>query len=51
MSFYYLLGRLPLNKGKLSSDACSSVGMAGVLRFFNPDNNYPGYDGLFWQTS
>ena len=49
MSFHYLLGHLPANKDMLSSDACGSHGMAGVLRFVYPHKDYPGYDGLFWQ--
>ena len=51
MSFNYLLSRLPANEDKLSSDACSSFGMAGVLLFAGPTDRYPGCEGLFWQSS
>ena len=51
MTFDYLLSRLPANKHTLSSDACTSFGMAGVIHFDHPHNSYPEYDGLFWQSS
>ena len=51
MTFDYLLARLPINVSKLSSDASASYGMAGVLQFAGPRDDYPGYEGLFWQSS
>ena len=51
MTFDYLLCRLPSNTNRLSSDASTSFGMAGVLRFAGPRDDYPGYEGLFWQSS
>ena len=48
--FDFLLCRLPVNKFRLSSDACTSFGMAGVLRFYQANASYQGFDGIFWQT-
>ena len=51
MTFDYLLCRLPSNINRLSIDASASFGIAGVLRFAGPRGDYPGYEGLFWQSS
>ena len=51
MSFDYLLNRLPENNVILASDACTSFGMAGVLRFQHTNESYKGFDGLFWQMT
>ena len=50
-SFDYLLSRLPVNDNRLSSDACTSYGMAGVLLFGQPNSKFPGCQGLFWQMA
>ena len=50
-TFDYLLGRLPLSKHKLYSDACSSYGMAGVLLFEQGRDRTQNIQGLFWQLS
>ena len=50
-SFDYLLSRLPVNDNRLSSDACTSYGMAGVLQFGQPNSKFPGCQGLFWQMA
>ena len=49
--FDYLLDRLPANTDRLSSDACTSVGMAGVLHFQVAREQFEGLSGLFWQIS
>ena len=49
MGFTYLLGKLPLNKIKLASDASTSYGMAGVLLFENKDEDTDERANLFWQ--
>ena len=48
--FNYLLDRLPVNRHRLSSNASTSFGMSGVLRFaqIQTINNFKT-DGLFWQ--
>ena len=51
MNFEYVLARLPSNNVRLTSDASSSYGMAGVMLFEQVNNNYIGIDGQFWQTS
>ena len=51
MSFGYLLNSLPPNDCVLSSDACTSFGIAGVLQFHNPRENWGNIGGLFWQIS
>ena len=48
--FNYILDRLPENSGMLSSDASTSFGMARVLRFAQPHQEYLGFAGLFWQV-
>ena len=50
-SFDYLLSRLPVNDNRLSSDACTSYGMAGVLHFGQPNSKFHGCQGLFWQMA
>ena len=47
--FDYLLDRLPFNKFRMASDAATSFGMAGVLRFNATTDSHPHLDGLFWQ--
>ena len=47
----FLLARLPRNKNTLFSDACTSVGMAGVVVFNHIERRRRGLDGLFWQIS
>ena len=43
----YLLNRLPFNKHRLSTDASTSFGLAGVLRFHNHTSYWDGdVDGL-----
>ena len=45
---YYLLDRLPFNKHRLSTDASTSFGMTGVLRFHNHTSyGDDDVDGLF----
>ena len=51
MSFDFILCRLPVNPHRMASDASTSVGMAGVLRFGKPCRLYPGVEGLFWQLA
>ena len=48
--FNYLLDRLPVNRHRLSSDASTSFGMSGVLRFAQ-SQTIDDFDlnGLFWQ--
>ena len=41
----YLLDRLPFNKHRLSTDASTSFGLAGVLRFHIYGND--DMDGIF----
>ena len=44
----YLLDRLPFNKHRLSTDASTSFGLAGVLRFHKqPSYGNDDVDGLF----
>ena len=44
----YLLDRLPFNKHRLSTDASTSFGLAGVLRFHkHPIYRNDDVDGLF----
>lgn len=44
----YLLDRLPFNKHRLSTDASTSFGLAGVLRFHkHPSYGNDDLDGLF----
>ena len=44
----YLLDRLPFNKHRLSTDASTSFGLAGVLRFHkHPCYAHEDVDGLF----
>ena len=50
-SFDFLLARLPVNDNELTSDACTSFGMAGVLHFGQPNSKFPGCQGLFWQMA
>ena len=50
-SFDFLLGRLPVNKDQLFSDASGSFGMAGVLMFGEINRRKHAVDGLFWQLS
>ena len=46
--FDYVLDRLPFNKHRLSTDASTSFGMAGVLRFAkHPREGHSAVDGLF----
>ena len=46
--FDYLLDRLPFNKHRLSTDASTSFGLAGVLRFYkHPIYGNADVDGLF----
>ena len=47
--FDYLLNRLPINVHRLSSDAATSFGMAGVLLFKQKTSQHSNVDGLFWQ--
>ena len=49
--FDYLLNRLPANKERLSCDASSSFGMAGVIHFHGVRKGFEGLSGLFWQIS
>ena len=49
--FNYLLNRLPANKERLSCDASSSFGMAGVIHFHGVRKGFEGLSGLFWQIS
>ena len=35
----------------LSFDVYTSFGMAGVLRFHRPNENYKAMDGFFWQLT
>ena len=49
--FNYLLNRLPADTDRLSCDACTSVGMAGVLHFQGPRKQFEGLSGLIWQIS
>ena len=46
-SFKFLLGLMPFNPNELFSDACTSYGMAGVLRFGPTRRREQGIDGLF----
>ena len=43
--------RLPINDVILSSDASTTYGMAGVLKFGYENRDYPGLAGFFWQVS
>ena len=47
--FDYLLDRLPFSKFRMASDAATSFGMAGVLRFAKSSDVHPHFDGFFWQ--
>ena len=47
--FDYLLNRMPVNRHRMASDAATSFGMAGVLRFNVGTVNDTHLDGLFWQ--
>ena len=50
--FDYLLDRLPFNGHRLSTDASTSFGMSGVLRFSKSRTlNNVEMDGLFWQIN
>ena len=49
--FDALLGRLPINRMKLSSDASTSWGMAGVLLFHEDHSLTDNIEGLFWQMT
>ena len=46
-SFQFLLGVLPKNPNGLYSDACTSFGMAGFVRFGLAEQQGQGVDGLF----
>ena len=46
-SFKFLLGLMPCNPHELSSDACTSHGMAGILHFGSTRRCEQGVDGLF----
>ena len=48
--FDYFLNRLPVNEDRMASDASTSFGMAGVLRFNKRKDTPPYIDGLFWQV-
>ena len=50
-SFKFLLGLMPFNPNELFSDACTSYGMAGILRFGPSRRREHDVDGLFWQYS
>ena len=50
-SFDFFLGLLPENNIMLSSDASTSWGMAGVMRFQKDDMRHKGFGGIFWQLS
>ena len=46
--FAYVLDQLPFNKHRLSTDASTSFGMAGVLRFGErPVDDHSEVDGFF----
>ena len=45
--FSYILDQLPFNKHRLSTDASTSFGMAGVLRFGKRLVKHTGVDGFF----
>ena len=45
--FDYVLDQLPFNKHRLSTDASTSFGMAGVLRFGKRLVSHTGVDGFF----
>ena len=49
--FNSILGELPKSGHMLSSDAATSWGMAGVLRFDESDAPISEFQGLFWQIS
>ena len=42
---------MPFNPNELFSDACTSYGMAGILRFGPSRRREHDVDGLFWQYS
>ena len=46
-NFDYLLSRLPVNASTLGSDAATSFGMAGILRFRKEHPRFRGFDVLF----
>ena len=50
-TFSALLGLLPRNINTLACDACTSWGMAGIIKFVNGKPKYPQCEGLFWQIS
>ena len=50
-TFNALLGRLPRNIDTLACDACTSWGMAGVIKFAGGNPRYPHCEGLFWQMT
>ena len=45
--FDYVLDQLPFNKHRLSTDASTSFGMAGVLRFGKRPVSHTRVDGFF----
>ena len=45
------MGKLPVNNISLSSDVCSSYGMAGVLTFDHENCKFSGLAGFFWQVT
>ena len=47
--FDYLLNRMPVNKHRMASDAATSFGMAGVIRFNVGAVINTHINGLFWQ--
>ena len=49
--FDFVLGRLPESRNVLFSDASTSFGMAGVIRFPQEDIRRGDYAGFFWQLS
>ena len=49
--FDYFLNRLPFNHFRMASDASTSFGMAGVIRFDRRKDSPPLIDGLFWQIA
>ena len=50
-NFNYFLNRLPLNHSRMASDASTSFGMAGIIRFDRRKDTPPFVDGLFWQIA
>ena len=51
MTFDALLDQLPRNNNTLACDACTSWGMAGVIKFSRGNPRYPQCEGLFWQMT